>query len=95
MNSLDENHRMPMLGSSEIDYEALELIHRWMLTLDTPEEFQFNFDQRQTPAQNDPHAVAGAQAMPTDSGLHVQLEFETTGAVPPVMLIYWPEDSSL
>ncbi len=37
MNALDKDYRMPMLGRVTVDYQALDLIHRWMMTLETPD----------------------------------------------------------
>ena len=103
MNSLDEEYRMPMIGREEIDYSAVDLIHKWMMTLPTPEEFDFGFTKKggkhKLGAQNIPQPLAktiGVKIQPfTGKGLHITAEFSSPDSVPPVMIIYWPEDDGL
>lgn len=99
MNSLDEDYRMPMIGREQVDYEALKLFHQWLLTLPTPEDFDFQFDVKKTPEGINNTITKPASSSPTFSptskGLHINVQFSDESKVPPVMIIYWPEDNSL
>lgn len=99
MNSIDEDYRMPMIATEEVDYEAVELIHRWLMTLPTPAEFDFRFDQRKSPTGSAHAKITAEQALDEfhadTQGLHLQLRFLSEEDVPPVMIVYWPEDKGL
>ena len=99
MNSLDEDYRMPMIATEEIDYDAVALLHQWLMTLPTPREFDFKFDQKKNPAGITTANTSSTQPLfdidPSAKGLHVQLRFHSEDDVPPVIIIYWPEDNGL
>lgn len=38
MLSVDENYRMPMLGTKAVDHEGVDIIHQWLMTIETPED---------------------------------------------------------
>lgn len=97
MNSIDEDYRMPMIAREEVDYDALALMHHWMLTLPTPEEYDFKFDKKR--AVEKPSTKTTKKTLPkvqlSGPGLHLKIRFNDPEAIPPVMIVYWPEDKSL
>ena len=96
INSLDEEYRMPMLGRETVDYDAVELIHKWMLSLPTPEEHDFGFNKTQLKSENKPmHSQLEPLEFNHKSGLQVNVEFNQLQDVPEVMILYWTEDNSL
>ena len=94
INSTDEDYRMPMLATEKVDYQAISLIHQWLITLPTPDNVTFHKDQRKQdpltsiewPKKNEP--LIGP-------GLQVEVQFSNNQLIPPVIAIYWPEDNSL
>lgn len=38
MLSVDENYRMPLLGTEAVDHEGVDIIHQWLMTIATPED---------------------------------------------------------
>lgn len=94
MNSTDENYRMPPIARKNVDYQALDLIHKWMQGLPTPAEFQIQMDSsKNTQAEN---KVFTDRSQPLSGpGLQVEIQFFEKRFIPPVMALYWPEDSSL
>jgi len=94
MNSIDENYRMPMLATEKVDYQAISLIHQWLTTLPTPDHVIFHKSQQKhlsattikTPKKREPL---------TGPGLQVEVRFDNSQLIPPVLALYWPEDSSL
>jgi len=103
MNSVDEDYRMPMVAREVVDYPALELMHQWMLTLPTPQEYDFGFDKKSSTQlglkkiPGKPSKVKKAYVPPdtTTSGLHLHIDFDEVKNIPPVMIVYWPEDKGL
>ncbi|OUS31138.1 hypothetical protein A9Q99_04810 [Gammaproteobacteria bacterium 45_16_T64] len=105
MNSVDEDYRMPMVAREHVDYDALHLMHQWMLTLPTPKEYDFKFDEKREvsgDATSDNTTTADAKTkavIPQEElvgkGLHVQLRFDKSEDIPPVVMIYWPEGEGL
>ncbi|MEE8057731.1 MAG: hypothetical protein V3T17_07855 [Pseudomonadales bacterium] len=99
MNSLDEEYRMPMIAREEIDYDALSLMHQWILTLPTPEEYNFAFNKKRIPLnrrntkQNEPMLISEDEL--NGAGLYVKVRFNHLDSVPAVMIVYWPEDEDL
>ena len=94
MNSTDENYRMPMLATEKIDYQAISLIHQWLMTLPTPENVTFKkTQQKQAPLP----AIARPRQKDslTGPGLQVEVEFYISELIAPVLALYWPEDRSL
>ncbi|NRB36907.1 MAG: hypothetical protein HRU20_00400 [Pseudomonadales bacterium] len=96
MNSMDEEYRMPMIAREEVDYDALQLMHNWMLTLDTPEDYDFGFDKRKMIKNK----VTINEKLPplkfsNKKGLQVNVQFASEQDVPSVMILYWSEDKSL
>ena len=94
MNSTDEEYRMPMLASKKIDYQAISLIHRWLLTLPTPEDIIFQKTQVTLPPSTTVKEPTMLKPL-TGPGLQVEVQFYNSPPMPPVLAIYWPEDSSL
>jgi len=96
MNSVDEEYRMPMLARETVDYAALELMHNWLLTLDTPQEHDFGFDKRKMDNnKKKPSSKVPALKFTNEKGLQINVEFEAEQDVPPVMILYWSEDTEL
>jgi hypothetical protein len=99
INSLDEEYRMPMLARETVDYSAVKLIHKWMLTLPTPQEYDFGFDKKLTKKNKNNKVIKNKKSSPMvfnhDKGLQANVEFESESSVPTVMIMYWAEDNSL
>ncbi len=103
MLSTDENYRMPMIARKTVDYQAVELLHQWILTLQTPDNFEFNLDryaqknkQQQLSQSLETLEKNLSAALPLEkTGLNINLQFLNSQNVPPVMLVYWPEDTGL
>ncbi len=100
INSLDEEYRMPMLARETTDYSAVALMHQWMLTLPTPQEHDFGFDNTQLKTKLKPKKLQTRPSLVPlkfthKKGLQVNLELNPQHAVPAVMIMYWPEDKSL
>ncbi|MCJ8339654.1 MAG: hypothetical protein MJK10_14385 [Pseudomonadales bacterium] len=94
MNSLDENYRMPMLATEKVDYQAMSLMHQWLLTLPTPENVIFNKTQpKQAPLTAIEQPVKREPL--TGPGLQVEIQLFNSLIKPPVLALYWSEDSSL
>ena len=97
MNSQDEEYRMPMLAREVVDQEAIHLIQQWILSLPTPQEYNFSFNKRK---QQQVLNTQTKRHLPPlkfseEKGLQVNVEFNNEKDVPPVMILYWPEDKGL
>ncbi|MEY8263418.1 MAG: hypothetical protein RPR98_04365 [Bermanella sp.] len=96
MNSVDDEYRMPMLARQTVDYAALKLMHDWMLTLATPQDHDFAFDKRQRKKNKvKPHKKLPPLEFGDVKGLQVNVQFATEQDVPPVMILYWSQDTGL
>ena len=93
MNSVDETYRMPMLAREKVDYMGLDLIHQWLMTLETPQTFEFNKEVKKTAKRDG--TLLQTPAVLTGKGLQVEVEFFDPQQAPPVYALYWPEDKSL
>ena len=97
MNSLDEEYRMPMLAREVVDQEAVQLMQQWILSLSTPLEYDFAFDKQKQKkkSKNKTTPKLAPLEFNEEKGLQVNIEFKSEEDVPPVMILYWPEDKSL
>jgi len=98
INSLDEEYRMPMLARETVDYSAVDLIHKWLMTIPTPVEHDFGFDKKAFKKANKAPSEAPSKIplkFNHSKGLQVNLEFKPEVEIPPVMILYWSEDNSL
>jgi hypothetical protein len=95
MNSTDENYRMPPLARERVDYQALDLLHRWSRQLPTPAHVEFNKDHRTAEKKLAIEKLPERSHVLTGAGLQVELQFFTVPAIPPVIALYWPEDHQL
>ena len=101
MNSHDEEYRMPMLAREVVDQEALQLMQQWILSLQTPQEYDFAFDKlspKNTLTNKSKNKIIRELAplkFSKEKGLQVNIEFKSEEDVPPVMILYWPEDKGL
>ncbi|MEH6345765.1 MAG: hypothetical protein V7785_11810 [Bermanella sp.] len=97
MNSQEEEYRMPMLAREVVDQEALHLMQQWILSLPTPQEYDFAFNKRKK--RQKPKTPSKRHLPPLkfseENGLQVNVEFKNAEDVPPVMILYWPEDKGL
>ncbi|WP_281557133.1 hypothetical protein [Thalassomonas sp. RHCl1] len=97
MLSTDENYRMPMMASEQVDYHGVSLIHRWLKSLPTPADADFDFKKAslaaKTPLKH--QAYQERSQTLTGKGLQLEVQFFHDNFVPPVMAVYWPEDKSL
>jgi len=94
MNSRDEDYRMPPLATEKVDYQALSLIHQWLLTLPTPDDVTFHKDHREK-STSMVNALPETREPLTGPGLQAEVLFYNSQLIPPVLAIYWPEDNSL
>ena len=96
MNSLDEEYRMPMLARTQVDQVALQLMQKWILSLPTPQEFDFSFDKRKLKkSQTESMKKLSPLKFNHKQGVQLNVQFARPQDVPPVMILYWSEDSSL
>ena len=97
MNSLDEEYRMPMLAREVVDQEAVQLMQQWILSLPTPLEYDFAFDKQKQKkkSKNKTSPKLAPLKFSEEKGLQVNIEFKSEEDVPPVMILYWPEDKGL
>ncbi|NQZ05779.1 MAG: hypothetical protein HRT35_01330 [Algicola sp.] len=93
MNSVDETYRMPLLAREKVDYMGLDLVHQWLMTLPTPQTFEFNKEGKKTTKQG--ATLLQTSVALTGRGLQVEVEFFDPQQAPPVYALYWPEDKSL
>ena len=93
MNSVYEEYRMPMLAREKVDYQWLELIHKWLMTLETPADFVFQKQGRV--ASGESKVFRERRQELSGKGLQVELQFFEQQHAAPVMALYWPEDNSL
>lgn len=102
MLSIDENYKMPLVARKTVDYQAVKLMHQWILTLETPQDFEFNLDRYTN--DNQQYLTQSLEALDESlstgvplekSGININLQFLDSRNIPPVMLVYWPEDTSL
>ncbi len=93
MNSTDENYRMPLIGREKVDYQGVELMHQWLLTIPTPEEFESTKSQKRQTASNIIHKPINEVL--TGKGLQIAVQFYKDQNIVPVMAVYWPQDKSL
>lgn len=94
MLSTDENYRMPMVARETVDYDAVDLMHQWLKTIDTPSEYDFTRDMQAT---QEPPQTALTDTTKTTKlsgpGLQILVRFNATP--PPALVVYWPEDKQL
>jgi len=96
MNSTDEDYRMPMIAREVVDYDALALMHQWLLSIATPEDYDFGFDKMKLKKTSTvPKKNSSPLEFTHEKGLQLNIQFERAEDVPPVMIIYWPEDMGL
>ncbi|SFD62956.1 hypothetical protein [Pseudoalteromonas denitrificans] len=95
MNSLDENYRMPMLATEKIDYQALDLMHKWILTLPTSTDASFNKKKKKQIKSTIFKAISDKDKQLLGPGIQLELQIFNPNNVPDVFAIYWPEDKSL
>ncbi|MFT4926088.1 MAG: hypothetical protein ACI8WB_002186 [Phenylobacterium sp.] len=106
MNSVDEQYRMPMIAREKVDYMGLDLIHQSLMTLATPVDFTFDKGgkgpQSSTSSAEQSNVnhrdnTSAALEMPASSvtGLQLKMQFFDRKNVPPVYVLYWPEDDGL
>jgi len=95
VNSTDENYRMPMLATEKVDYEALDLLHKWILTLNTPADVNFNKKHKKPIKHSIKKEVSASDRVLSGPGLQMELRIFDPNNVPDVFAIYWPEDKKL
>ncbi len=95
MNSTDEDYRMPMIASEAVDYEALELMHRWLKTIDTPPNYDFARETRASLQLDNQLQTSVPTPNMTGPGLQLFLRFSKNATPPSSMIVYWPEDKGL
>ena len=93
MNSVHEDYRMPMLAREKVDYQGLELMHRWFMTLPTPEDFVFEKQGKKSGSSS--QTFGDRSQVLSGNGLQLELQFFEQQHMAPVIAMYWPEDNSL
>ena len=93
MNSTDEDYRMPAVAREQVDYQGLALMQRWLKTIPTPANYDFDTAAGGGTELGKLEPLASREL--EGAGLQLLLRFKPGAAPPPSVIVYWPEDNSL